>query len=410
MIKRSACLLSFAAALLLSACDVHEKIMGDKANSGATSPNVYDYGTQTKNDDYVQREDNKDEQSVESANDYVLTQPVQTTEPQKTAESAAETKQAQAPITDYQPPVAEPDDVLLVPAKVAASEPKPAIVPPPTEDIIVAKGDTIYSLAKNHNVPLRDFIDANNLAAPYTISVGQQLKVPGARVHTVAAGETLYSISRAYSVDVNSLAAENNIDAPYALTVGQKLRLPATTVASQPQAVVSTPAKSDYTQEPAQADVKKTADTKVTATPTKISSNPSTPLPALSTTGKVVFKWPVNGKILSSFGVKDNGLYNDGINISAALGTAVGAAESGVVAYAGNELKGMGNLVIIQHSGGWMTVYAHMDVMNVQRGDKVAQGQKIGTVGQTGKVTEPQLHFEIRKGTKAYDPQKELKK
>ena len=90
-------------------------------------------------------------------------------------------------------------------------------------------------------------------------------------------------------------------------------------------------------------------------------------------------------------------MFNDGINIGASRGTAVKAAENGVVAYAGNEVKGMGNLVIIQHSGGWMTVYAHMDSMSVRRGARVSVGQKIGTVGA-------QLHFEIRKGTKAYNP------
>jgi murein DD-endopeptidase MepM/ murein hydrolase activator NlpD len=102
-------------------------------------------------------------------------------------------------------------------------------------------------------------------------------------------------------------------------------------------------------------------------------------------------------------------LFNDGINISAKQGTAVKAAENGVVAYAGNEVKGMGNLIIIQHSGGWMTVYAHMDSMNVKRGTRVNVGQKIGAVGKTGKVDSPQLHFEIRKGTKAYNPNNYLK-
>ncbi len=117
----------------------------------------------------------------------------------------------------------------------------------------------------------------------------------------------------------------------------------------------------------------------------------------------------MRGKILSHFGAKSGGLFNDGINIGASRGTMVRAAENGVVAYAGNEVKGMGNLVIIQHSGGWMTVYAHMDSLAVRRGVRVKVGQKIGTVGATGKVTQPQLHFEIRKGTKAYNPSSYLK-
>jgi len=121
------------------------------------------------------------------------------------------------------------------------------------------------------------------------------------------------------------------------------------------------------------------------------------------------FVWPVRGRVVSEFGPKPGGLRNDGINIAAPMGTDVIAADNGVVAYAGNELKGMGNLLIVQHQGGWMTVYAHLDGFVVRRGDKVRQNQKIGTIGQTGKVNEPQLHFEIRKGSQAFDPRRHLK-
>jgi murein DD-endopeptidase MepM/ murein hydrolase activator NlpD len=132
--------------------------------------------------------------------------------------------------------------------------------------------------------------------------------------------------------------------------------------------------------------------------------------PKIAARSSSKFSWPVRGTILSHYGAKTGGLYNDGINISAALNTAVVAAENGVVAYAGNEVRGMGNLIIIQHADGWMTVYAHMNSMAVRRGARVSVGQKIGTVGKTGKVTSPQLHFEIRKGTKAYNPINYLKK
>ena len=141
----------------------------------------------------------------------------------------------------------------------------------------------------------------------------------------------------------------------------------------------------------------------------KISSDPSKKLPKITARSSSKFSWPVRGKILSNYGAKSSGLFNDGINISAARGTAVKAAENGVVAYAGNEVKGMGNLIIIQHAGGWMTVYAHLDSLAVKRGARVSVGQKIGAVGSTGKVDVPQLHFEIRKGTKAYNPSAYLK-
>jgi murein DD-endopeptidase MepM/ murein hydrolase activator NlpD len=120
------------------------------------------------------------------------------------------------------------------------------------------------------------------------------------------------------------------------------------------------------------------------------------------------FLWPVRGAILSDYGPKPGGLHNDGINISASRGASVVAADNGVVAYAGNELRGFGNLLLIRHADGWMTAYAHLDDMLVERGAKVSRGQKIGTVGSTGNVSSPQLHFEVRRGNRAIDPRDHL--
>lgn len=244
---------------------------------------------------------------------------------------------------------------------------------------------------------------------------------------TVVAGDTLYSLSRKYSVPVNDLAVMNNISAPFALSVGQKLKVPDLTSAPVRATVAApvtkttpavTPAQSKYGTPPAAATTKGGAKSVMqTATKTqpvkhaqqKISSDPNKKLPSIAARSSSKFSWPVRGKVLSHYGAKSGGLFNDGINIGASRGTAVKAAENGVVAYAGNEVKGMGNLVIIQHSGGWMTVYAHMDSMSVRRGARVSVGQKIGTVGATGKVDQPQLHFEIRKGTKAYNPSSYLR-
>ena len=193
---------------------------------------------------------------------------------------------------------------------------------------------------------------------------------------------------------VNDLAVMNNLSAPFALSVGQKLKVP--DLSSAPVRSVAT--------------IKVDSATVPVAKPKeKISSDPTQKLPTIGARSSSKFSWPVRGRVLSAYGAKGDGLFNDGINIAAARGTTVGAAENGVVAYAGNEVKGMGNLIIIQHSGGWMTVYAHLDSMTVRRGNKVSVGQKIGTVGETGKVDEPQLHFEIRKGTKAYNPSTYLK-
>lgn len=120
------------------------------------------------------------------------------------------------------------------------------------------------------------------------------------------------------------------------------------------------------------------------------------------------FQWPLRGAILSDFGPKPGGLHNDGINISASRGASVVSADNGVVAYAGNELRGFGNLLLIRHADGWMTAYAHLDDMLVERGAKVTRGQKIGTVGSTGNVSSPQLHFEVRRGNRAIDPRDHL--
>jgi murein DD-endopeptidase MepM/ murein hydrolase activator NlpD len=128
--------------------------------------------------------------------------------------------------------------------------------------------------------------------------------------------------------------------------------------------------------------------------------------PVTHGTGK--FLWPVNGKIISPFGPKDGGLHNDGINIAAPLGTPVHAADSGVVVYAGNELRGFGNLLLVRHADGWVSAYAHCDALLVKRGDNVKRGQVIARVGQSGNVNAPQLHFELRKGAEAVDPLAQL--
>lgn len=396
------CLLSVLCYLPLAACDLHDKILiKDDHQPIIVESDASEYIQPTSRDDYTQ---------YASDSDYVM--PAQATA-QKTESKAAQIPQRMSVVR----PEPEPDDVLLVPARVADAAPKPVIVMPKSGEIIVAKGDTLYSLSKKNGIALRDLVDANNLAAPFAISVGQRLKIPSAQVHIVAASETLYSISRRYSVDLNSLALENNIAAPYSLSVGQRLRLPgkiqtftpspAIVPIARPAAIPSPIAP--ISKAPAMPQPAVAPGIQLISQKTKVSSAPARPLPAVATQKRMTFNWPVRGKILSSFGYKKNGLYNDGINIRAASGTLVKAAESGVVAYAGNELKGMGNLVIIQHANGWMSVYAHLDDMNVRRGAKVAKGEKIGTIGKTGKVSEPQLHFEIRKGTKAYDPQKELK-
>lgn len=123
---------------------------------------------------------------------------------------------------------------------------------------------------------------------------------------------------------------------------------------------------------------------------------------------QALFAWPVSGRLLSGFGAKAGGLRNDGINIAAAEGTPVKAAEAGVVAYVGNELRGFGNLVLLRHGDGWMTAYAHVEQVRVTPGQLVQRGEVVARVGRSGQVDEPQLHFEIRKGRSAVDPTRYL--
>jgi murein DD-endopeptidase MepM/ murein hydrolase activator NlpD len=120
------------------------------------------------------------------------------------------------------------------------------------------------------------------------------------------------------------------------------------------------------------------------------------------------FAWPVRGHVVAGYGAAVGGARNDGINIAAPQGTPVKAVDGGTVAYVGNELRGYGNLVLIKHEGGWISAYAHCETLLVKQGEKVSRGQDIAKVGATGGVSEPQLHFELRRGQRAVDPREFL--
>lgn len=258
--------------------------------------------------------------------------------------------------------------------------------------VTVQRGDTLYSISRHYGVPLKDLINTNNLHAPYTLHVGQRLSLPTKQYHTVQRGDTLYSIARQYNVDVTSLSRVNNLQTPYSLSVGDRLVLPAS--------VGSVPAASYNTAQ----NTGTASMTAKSAAYTPAKSAPVTDSYVAPKARKTKFDWPVKGTIISGYGNLGSGRKNDGINIKAALGTNVKAADSGTVAYAGNELKGFGNLILIKHTDGWITAYAHNDRLFVKKGQKVTRGEKIATVGSTGSVTTPQLHFEVRSGKKAVNP------
>lgn len=235
--------------------------------------------------------------------------------------------------------------------------------------------------------------------------------------HEVAPGETLSEVAVRYRVPLSALARLNGIGSPYVVQTGQVLALPTGAVKPKPAPVLV-----------AKRSVPRVADPPPAAPPSgelQIASLSTSPLPAVisrpaslgqgirdpaahSTTPPPLsgngFLWPVRGRIASTFGSKPNGTRNDGVNIRAPEGTPVRAAENGLVVYAGNEIAGFGRMLLLSHAEGFITAYAHNEKLLVEVGDRVDRGQKIATVGRTGNVTSPQLHFEIRDGRKALDP------
>jgi murein DD-endopeptidase MepM/ murein hydrolase activator NlpD len=191
---------------------------------------------------------------------------------------------------------------------------------------------------------------------------------------------------------------------------------PVQRVVAKPQAPAAQPQVTQQPAAPKVAQVKpaqpQPAQPKMAqnATPTANLVTPAAdPLPEPTPTGttggpNTSFRWPVKGRVIQGFGPKSGGGQNDGINVAVPEGTPIKAAEDGVVAYAGSELKGYGNLVLVRHSNGFVTAYAHASELNVKKGETIKRGQVIGKAGQTGNVSSPQLHFEVRKGATPVDP------
>jgi murein DD-endopeptidase MepM/ murein hydrolase activator NlpD len=301
--------------------------------------------------------------------------------------------------------------------------------------VTVAPGETLEMISRQHGVPVAAIMQANHITSPAMVRPGEHLVIPrrasgpaayappatriaattpgvpvGAPrtalapttgMHVVAPGETLHSIARLYGKPVMVLAKANNIPPDTMVKVGERIVIPdvqpGTAMAPRAQSPVAGPslatvesphsARLATPEAPAQESTIKTAE-------------PAGGLPS--------FRWPVRGRVIAGFGPTPNGLQNDGINLAVPEGTPVKAAEDGVVAYAGSELKGYGNLVLVRHSNGFVTAYAHASDILVKRGETVKRGQVIAHSGQTGNVTSPQLHFEIRKGSTPVDPSQYL--
>ncbi|HRY25148.1 MAG: M23 family metallopeptidase [Geminicoccaceae bacterium] len=304
---------------------------------------------------------------------------------------------------------------------------------------VVMPGETVSGLAELYHVGMVDLVALNGLSAPYTIYVGQVLRLPrpgetaiaarnpargapvqaasappsGGPTHTVVRGDSLARIAAANRVGLGDVIALNPGIDPDRLMVGTRVRLPG---GSGPQTAVA-------------ARAAPASDRTVAAAPAArpqvvpVATRPAAPAaaeqaarqrdlaavaaPALSGAG---FIWPLeSGTVISRFGSKPDGRQNDGINIAAPAGSLVRATENGLVVYAGEDLAAFGRMLLVRHADGYLSAYAHNDTLLVARGDVVQRGQPLAKVGTSGEVVEPQLHFEIRRGKAPIDPLKMLR-
>lgn len=262
----------------------------------------------------------------------------------------------------------------------ASAPPRPQGTPAPAaageRTITVEPGDTVYALARRHGVNAREIIELNGLEPPYGLKVGQKLRIPGGERHSVVPGDTLYSISRRYGVDIDSLTRANGVGENNGIVIGQLLVIPAASGGALEPAT-SVAAVVPATQE---------------AAPGKTDKMPGG------------FIWPARGELIATFGPQRGGARSDGIKIRLPRGASIQATAAGTVVYTGNELKGFGNLILLRHTAGWVSAYAHNDDVLVSRGQAVGKGAVIARAGSSGAAQEPQLHFELRQGARAVDP------
>lgn len=247
--------------------------------------------------------------------------------------------------------------------------------------ITVYEGDSLYSISKREGVSIKSIIKANKLEPPFTLYKGDRLIIAKPKVHIVKKGHTLYDIANCYEVSISDIMKINQLKNNDKIYLGDKLLIPLYDNTNQTNC-------NNITKVTITKEVNKTSEKKK-------NNNYS-------------YMWPVKGKIISKFGLLAKGLRNDGINISADIGNPVLAIESGKIVYAGNEIQAFGNLILIKHHNDKTSAYAHLDKINVKKGESVNKGQIIALVGNSGKVSIPQLHFEIRDKDGPLDPLKYL--
>jgi murein DD-endopeptidase MepM/ murein hydrolase activator NlpD len=300
----------------------------------------------------------------------------------------------------------------------------------------VAKGDTLSVLSRRYDVPVEAIMSANNLPDG-RLAIGQQLWIPGAKAPKVAAVSPAPVVKPkpakpAPALDMaeeeappsEASTAEASPSQPVPALPDESAEGPAdgTAVRKVKTETILPPGAKSLAEEeeanaaPAGADAKPpsvkkqgsgdiAASEEITGEEKPRVANAGQ-LPTPDPMSGASFRWPVKGRVISQFGTRPDGGHNDGIDLAVPQGTAVKAAENGVVAYAGSELKGYGNLVLVRHANNWVSAYAHNEEILVKRGDKVTRGQIIAKAGASGAVSQPLVHFELRKGSRPVDPTK----
>ena len=287
--------------------------------------------------------------------------------------------------------------------------------------IVIKPGQSLRGIAHAYHVPERTIIAANHLAPPYKLKTGQGLLIPGAVEPSVQQAmmppKTVYEVPPPVrEAPLPVAAARPGPPTPIAAAPAPASPMPPPIhdiislddPSPAPPRAIAFPDPPARDARPAPPSV---TPPSFAAPPQSSSREPSAAEEARAEEGAPAgamhggrFSWPVRGRVLAAYGVAAGGAHNDGINIAAPEGAPIAAVDGGVVAYAGNELRGYGNLVLVKHPNGFISAYAHCEELLVKRGDNVSRGQAIAKVGATGGVSEPQLHFELRRGKHAVDP------
>ena len=275
----------------------------------------------------------------------------------------------------------------------------------------VRPADTLRAIGEMTGAGSDAIAMENDLAPPYTLGVGQRLRIPTGLYHRVAAGETGIGIASAYGVDWGEVVTINALTEPYILRVGQRLRLPSEARPQNSQEVDIASRAAAFNLDIDDIATGSQPALAANKAPAPASAAPRKPVTAAIATPAAFtgrFVWPVPGRVIARFGPLAPGKVNQGINIAAAAGTPIHATANGVVSYAGDQIGVYGGLILIDHGSGWVSAYGHAQQLDVQRGQSVKAGDIIGLAGATGQVQTPQLHFQLRKNRIPVDPLKQL--